>query len=156
MLQPARRRFVFLVAAAIALPARIFARVDAALSRKDFERIEAGPGEVIHLVRGDRHGFDALSLLFAESAPGGGPPMHTHDCEEVHVVESGRVTYVIDNERFTLEGPFVQRIAPGVAHTFVNAGETPIKITAVFSSREYTFHIKGPNPLWKTRAGKKE
>jgi quercetin dioxygenase-like cupin family protein len=142
-----RRRQFLLLLAALAVPARLWAKVGRALRRADLERIEAGPGEVIHLLRGDRHGFDRLSLLFAESAPGGGPPLHTHDCEEVHVVESGRVSYVVGDDRFILDGPFIQHIGAGIPHAFVNAGAAPIRITAIFSSREYTFTFKGPNPL---------
>jgi hypothetical protein len=39
-----------------------------------------------------------------------------------------------------------------VPHAFINAGDQTIKITGIFSSRDYTFHFRGPSPLWKTAA----
>lgn len=84
-----------------------------------------------------------------KAPPGGGPPLHTHDCEEVHVVETGTVTYFIAGERFTRTGPFIQHLPAGVPHAFVNAGDRPLKITGIFPSRNYTFHFRGPSPLWQ-------
>jgi mannose-6-phosphate isomerase-like protein (cupin superfamily) len=131
------------------LSTRAWAKIDRALRPDDLERIEAGPGEIIRLLRGDKHGYQSLSLILSESAAGGGPPLHSHDCEEVHVVASGRVAYLIGEERITLDGPFVLRIPAGVPHAFVNAGDTTLKITAAFGSANYTFNFIGPNPLWR-------
>jgi hypothetical protein len=146
-----RRRFLLFLAGVLPLRA-VFGKTPDTLHLADFERVEAGPGELIHILHGNRHGFDQLSLIFAESAPGGGPPLHTHDCEEVHLVEAGTVAYFIDGERFTRTGPFVQRIPAAVPHAFINAGDRPLKITGIFPSRDYTFRFRGPSPLWKPGA----
>jgi mannose-6-phosphate isomerase-like protein (cupin superfamily) len=136
------------------LSSQAWAKAAKVLRPEELERIDAGPGETIRLLDGTRQGYESLSLILSDSAPGGGPPMHTHDCEEVHVVDSGRVAYVIGEERVTLDGPFVLRIPAKAPHAFVNAGRTSLKITAVFGSPHYTFHFVGPNPLWDNQETK--
>lgn len=133
---------------------RAWARIGRALRHSDLERIDAGPGELISLLDGNKHGYESLSLILSESAPGGGPPMHTHDCEEVHIVDSGKVSYIIGDERIILDGPFVLRIPAKMPHAFVNAGSTSLRITAAFGSPNYTFNFVGPNPLWAKRETK--
>jgi hypothetical protein len=53
----------------------------------------------------------------------------------------------VGGERFTLAGPFVQHIPAHAPHTFVNAGGTMVKNTAIFGSKYYTVKILGENPL---------
>jgi quercetin dioxygenase-like cupin family protein len=101
---------------------------------------------LIH-INGDKHGYDNLSLILSELEPGQGPPLHTHECEELHVIYSGTVNYLVGGERFTLTGPFVQHIPAHTPHTFVNAGGSTVKNTAIFSSKYYTVKILGENPL---------
>lgn len=146
--------FVGAFAGFLLLSSRAWAKIGRALRHDDLERIDAGPGEIIRLLDGSKHGYESLSLILSESAPGGGPPLHTHDCEEVHVVDSGKVSYVIGDERIVLDGPFVLRIPAKVPHAFVNAGSTSLKITAAFGSSNYTFNFIGPNPLWADQGTK--
>ena len=73
--------------------------------------------------------------------------MHTHKTEEAHVVLSGTMDYVIGDQRFTAKAPFVARVPAGVAHTFVNAGTTPLNIIAVFPTPDLEWTPIGPNPL---------
>ena len=118
------------------------------LKLDQLERIDAGPGEDIHLMRGDKHGFDSLSIIMTDTAPKGGPPLHTHESEEAHVVYEGDVEYVIGAKRFTAKGPYVARVPAGIPHTFVNAGTTQLNLVAIFPDSNYTFKYVGPNPLW--------
>jgi len=114
---------------------------------EQMERIEAGEGEVIHLLRGDHHGFSALSFILTETAPGGGPPVHRHSSEEAHVLSSGRMTYLLDGQEFVAEAPYVVRIPAGTPHTFVNSGDSMLNLTAVFATPSYDYEGLGPNPL---------
>lgn len=109
--------------------------------------IEAGQGEKIHLLRGDEHGFESLSFILTETAPGGGPPLHTHESEEAHVLTSGTMAYVIDDQRFVVSAPYILRVPANTPHTFINAGSTPLSLTAVFGGANYTFKPVAPNPL---------
>lgn len=109
--------------------------------------LDAGPGERIYLMRGERHGFDALSLIITETQPQGGPPLHTHESEEAHVLYDGTVTYQIGDKRFTVSGPYVARVPAGVPHTFINAGSRVFNLTCAFPTKDYTFTFVAPNPL---------
>jgi mannose-6-phosphate isomerase-like protein (cupin superfamily) len=105
------------------------------------------PGEYGYIVSGRTYGFEGLSFIVTETHPHGGPPLHTHKTEEAHVVLSGTMEYVIGDKRFTVKAPYVARVPAGVAHTFVNAGTTPLNIIAVFPTPELDYTALGPNPL---------
>lgn len=111
--------------------------------------IEAGKGEKIHLLRGNEHGFKGLSFILTETAPGGGPPLHTHESEEAHVLTSGTMSYVIGDQTFVVSAPYILRVPANTPHTFINAGDTPLALTAVFDSANYTFKPVAANPLQK-------
>ena len=105
------------------------------------------PGEAGYLMEGAVHGFESLSFILTETQPRGGPPLHTHETEEAHVIFRGRMGYVVGDRRFEAIGPFVVRIPAGVAHTFVNTGDQPLNLTAVFPSSHFSYTEIGPNPL---------
>jgi quercetin dioxygenase-like cupin family protein len=142
-----RRRFIAALGGLFLLCKKAFARNAGTLDGNSvrLERNEDGI-RLIH-INGDKHGYDNLSLILSELDPGQGPPLHTHECEELHVIYSGTVDYLVGGERFTLTGPFVQHIPAHTPHTFANAGGTMVKNTAIFSSKFYTVKILGDNPF---------
>jgi mannose-6-phosphate isomerase-like protein (cupin superfamily) len=105
------------------------------------------PGEFGHLLEGRRYGFEALSFIITETHPGGGPPLHTHSCEEAHIVLAGTAGYVLGDQRFTVAGPYVVKIPAGVPHTFLNIGDQPFQLIAVFPDAQFSYEELGPNPL---------
>ena len=61
--------------------------------------INPGPGEYVHVMEGQRHGYRNLTIGITYTAPGGAPPMHTHQGEESHVLTSGqKVMYALGND----------------------------------------------------------
>lgn len=107
------------------------------------------PGEAGYLVNGEDYGFASLSFIITETHPHGGPPLHTHETEEAHIVFQGSVEYIIGGRRFSVEGPYVARVPAGVPHTFVNTGTQSFNLTAVFPSKRLTYKEIGANPLVK-------
>ena len=113
------------------------------------------PGEFGHIMIGKDHGFKSLSFIVTETHPGGGPPLHTHETEEAHVLLEGRATYWIENpvthERrtFTVEAPYIARVPAAFQHTFINAGDKPFNLVAVFPDDKLTYNEVGKNPLVK-------
>lgn len=105
------------------------------------------PGELGFVMRGHQYGFDALSIIVTETHPHGGPPLHTHDVEEAHIVLSGTMDYVMNGQRFRAVAPYIARVPPGIAHTFINGGEGPLNLVAVFPSDNHVTEVIGPNPL---------
>lgn len=108
------------------------------------------PGEYGHLLEGIQYGFDALSLIITETHPGGGPPLHIHECEEAHILLEGETSYVIGEQRFTATAPYVVKIPAGVPHAFLNIGPHPFRLLAVFPDSRFTDVEVGPNPLLET------
>jgi quercetin dioxygenase-like cupin family protein len=92
---------------------------DFALSKSDLDVINPGPGEYVHVMEGQRHGYDNLTIGITYTAPGGAPPMHTHKGEESHVLLKGqKVLYALGDKLFVKEGPYIVNVPPGVPHSF--------------------------------------
>jgi mannose-6-phosphate isomerase-like protein (cupin superfamily) len=120
---------------------------DYVVKLEEMTAIEAGKGEKIRLLKGNEHGFESLSFILTETAPGGGPPLHTHESEEAHVLTSGTMSYVIGDQTFVVSAPYILRVPANTPHTFINAGTTPLELIAVFGSSNYTFKPIAANPL---------
>ena len=83
--------------------------------------INPGPGEYVHVMEGQRHGYRNLTIGITYTAPGGAPPMHTHMGEESHVLlERQKVMYALGDSIFIMEGPYIVNIPPMVPHSFQN------------------------------------
>ena len=130
-------------------PAMPFDRSEYAIKLNQMTSFYDVPGEAGYLVNGDDYGFSSLSFIMTETHPNGGPPLHTHETEEAHVVFHGSVEYVIGDRRFSVEGPYVARVPAGVPHTFLNIGAESLNLTAVFPSKRLTYKEVGVNPLVK-------
>jgi mannose-6-phosphate isomerase-like protein (cupin superfamily) len=126
-----------------------FDRSDYAIKLNQMTSFYDVPGEAGYLVNGEDYGFESLSFVMTETHPQGGPPLHTHETEEAHVVFHGSVEYIIGDRRFSVEGPYVARVPAGVPHTFVNTGTQSLNLTAVFPSKRLTYKAIGANPLVK-------
>lgn len=115
---------------------------------EQLKRVEAGHGETVYQMRGRDHALDDLSLVITETEPGGGPDLHWHVSDEVHVVMQGAVQYIIGDSVFLVSGPSVINVPAHVPHTFMNAGDSVLHLIALFSQDDYGgYHPLGPNPL---------
>ena len=107
------------------------------------------PGEFGHAMEGANYGFKSLSFIITDTQPGGGPPLHVHECEEAHVLLEGTASYVLGDQRFTVKGPYVVKIPAGVPHTFINAGTGTLRLIGVLPEGRIVWKELGPNPLVK-------
>jgi len=105
------------------------------------------PGEFTYRLTGDQYGFESLSFIISETHPGGGPGLHVHDTEEAHVLLAGSAQYRIGDKTFTVQAPYVAKVPAGVPHTFINAGNKPFNLIAVFASKHPNTKRIGSNPL---------
>lgn len=105
------------------------------------------PGEFGHRLIGDEYGFEALSFIITETHPGGGPALHVHNVEEAHILLEGSAQYRIGDKTFTVQAPYVAKVPAGVPHTFMNVGNMPFNLVAVFASKRHRSKRLGPNPL---------
>jgi mannose-6-phosphate isomerase-like protein (cupin superfamily) len=132
-------------------PAQPFSSSDYVFKPNQMVSFYDVPGEFGHAMEGAPYGFQSLSFIITETQPGGGPPLHVHECEEAHVLLEGKATYVLGDQKFTVEGPYVVKIPAGVPHTFVNAGNQPLRLIGVLPADRIRYKELGPNPLVKKR-----
>ena len=116
---------------------------------EDMESFYDEPGERGWILEGEKHGFSNTSVILTETAPFGGPPLHTHSSEEVHILPKARLAYVMGDSFFEVEGPCAMNIPAGVAHTFLNLGAEPVRLVCFFPHNNFwsNYDEIGPNPL---------
>jgi len=114
---------------------------DFAVSKHDLVVINPGPGEYVHVMEGQRHGYRDLTIGITYTAPGGAPPMHTHVGEEAHVLLEGKVLYALGDEIFTLDAPYIVNIPPMVPHSFTNLGNEVAELVVIFPTNVWEYDV---------------
>jgi quercetin dioxygenase-like cupin family protein len=115
---------------------------DFALSKSDLDVIHPGPGEYVHVMEGQRHGYQNLTIGITYTAPGGAPPMHSHKGEESHVLLKGqKILYALGDKLFVKEGPFVVNIPPGVPHSFQNLDSEVAELVVIFPTNVWEYDV---------------
>jgi quercetin dioxygenase-like cupin family protein len=126
---------------------------DFALSKKDLDVINPGPGEYVHVMEGQRHGYRNLTIGITYTAPGGAPPMHTHEGEESHVLTSGqKVMYALGDEIFVVEGPYMVNIPPMTPHSFTNLDDRVAELVVIFPTNVWEYDVLDVFPFSSERA----
>jgi mannose-6-phosphate isomerase-like protein (cupin superfamily) len=112
------------------------------LSKSDLDVINPGPGEYVHVMEGQRHGYGNLTIGITYTAPGGVPLMHTHKGEESHVLLKGqKVLYALGYKLFVKEGPYIVNIPPGVPHSFQNLDDEVAELVVIFPSNVWEYDV---------------
>jgi len=114
---------------------------DYAITFDQLPVINPGPGEYVHVMEGQRHGFNNLVIGITETFPGGYPPMHTHKGEEAHLLFDGEILYALGDTIFTINGPFIVNIPPMVPHAFKNIGEETANLVVIFPTNIWEYEI---------------
>ena len=115
---------------------------DFALSKSELDVINPGPGEYVHVMEGQRHGYENLTIGITYTAPGGAPPMHTHRGEESHVLLKGqKVLYALGDKIFVKEGPYIVNIPPGVPHCFQNLDDEVAELVVIFPTNVWEYDV---------------
>jgi len=115
---------------------------DFALSKSDLDVINPGPGEFVHVMEGQRHGYQNLTIGITYTAPGGAPPMHTHQGEESHVLlKDQKILYALGDKIFVKEGPYIVNIPPGVPHSFQNLDDEVAELVVIFPTNVWGYDV---------------
>ena len=115
---------------------------DFALSKSDLDVINPGPGEYVHVMEGQRHGYRNLTIGITYTAPGGAPPMHTHLGEESHVLLKGqKILYALGDKMFVMEGPYIVNIPPTVPHSFQNLDDEVAELVVIFPTNVWEYDV---------------
>ncbi len=113
-----------------------------ALSKSDLDVINPGPGEYVHVMEGQRHGYRNLTIGITYTAPGGAPPMHTHIGEESHVLLEGqKILYALGDEIFVMEGPYMVNIPSMVPHSFQNLDDQVAELVVIFPTNVWEYDV---------------
>lgn len=64
----------------------------------------------------------AFSIMEDRTPPGGGPPLHSHHCEEWFYIVDGEFLVEVDGATSTASPGDLLHVAPDVPHTFQNIG----------------------------------
>jgi quercetin dioxygenase-like cupin family protein len=103
--------------------------------------INPGPGEYVHVMEGQRHGYQNLTIGITETLPGGYPPMHTHEGEESHVLLEGDILYALGDTLFTIKAPYMVNIPPMVPHAFKNIGTKTANLVVIFPTNVWKYDV---------------
>ena len=115
---------------------------DFAVKKGELDVINPGPGEYVHVMEGQRHGYRNLTVGITWTAPGGAPPMHTHMGEESHVLtKDQKVMYALGDSVFVLEGPYVVNIPPMVPHSFQNLDDEVAELVVIFPTNVWEYDV---------------
>jgi quercetin dioxygenase-like cupin family protein len=113
-----------------------------AVAKSKLDVINPGPGEYVHVMEGQRHGYRNLTVGITWTAPGGAPPMHTHEGEESHVLLKGqKVMYALGDKLFVIEGPYIVNIPPMVPHSFQNMDEEVAELVVIFPTNVWEYDV---------------
>jgi len=130
---------------------------DFALSKDDLVVINPGPGEYVHVMEGQRHGYRNLTIGITYTAPGGAPPMHTHLVEEAPVpTENQKVLYALGDEIFELSGPYIVNIPPMVPHSFQNLDDEVAELVVIFPTNVWEYDVLDYFPFADRQSGAEE
>jgi len=126
---------------------------DFALPKSRLDVIHPGPGEYVHVMEGQRHGYRNLTVGITYTAPGGAPPMHTHQGEESHVLlEDQKILYALGDEMFVMEGPYIVNIPPMVPHSFQNLDDEVAELVVIFPTNVWEYDVLDVFPFGTDRA----
>lgn len=124
-----------------------------ALSKRDLDVINPGPGEYVHVMEGQRHGYRNLTIGITYTAPGGAPPMHTHTGEESHVLLKGqKVLYAMGDKMFVMQGPYIVNIPPMVPHSFQNLDDEVAELVVIFPTNVWEYDVLNYFPFATDKA----
>jgi quercetin dioxygenase-like cupin family protein len=112
-----------------------------ALTLDKLPTINPGPGEYVHVMEGQRGGYNNLTIGITETFPGGAPPMHSHEGEESHVLLEGDIVYALGDTLFTIKGPYIVNIPAGVPHAFKNIGNKTANLVVIFPTNIWKYDV---------------
>ena len=115
--------------------------IDHAVTLDKLPVINPGPGEYVHVMEGQRHGYNNLTIGITETFPGGAPPMHSHEGEESHVLLEGDILYALGDTMFTIKAPYIVNIPAGMPHAFKNIGETTANLVVIFPTNVWKYDV---------------
>jgi mannose-6-phosphate isomerase-like protein (cupin superfamily) len=95
--------------------------------------------DVAHEFVGKQHGV-ANSILFVNAPPGCQIPLHSHDYDEIIVVQEGRAQCTVNDKELEVGAGDIIPIPAGAPHGFTNIGEIPLRQIDIHANPEFVTH----------------
>jgi quercetin dioxygenase-like cupin family protein len=94
------------------------------------------------------------TLIDMHVPPGGGPPPHRHDFEEMFTVLDGEVRATFRGETITVQAGETINVPANAPHSFTNASETPSRLLCLCApaGQEEFFVLVGQQVATRTEA----
>jgi quercetin dioxygenase-like cupin family protein len=94
------------------------------------------------------------TLIDMHVPPGGGPPPHRHDFEEMFTVLDGEVRATFRGETITVKAGETVNVPANAPHSFTNASETPSRLLCLCApaGQEEFFLLVGQQVATRTEA----
>lgn len=80
-----------------------------------------------HRFEGAEYGNVGVSFFLTDAPMGAGPGLHIHPYAEIFIVQEGRATFTVGEERIEAGAGQIVIVPPGAPHAFVNAGDGPLR-----------------------------
>jgi len=96
-------------------------------------------GDVAHEFVGKQHGV-ANSILFVNAPPGCQIPRHSHDYDEIIIVQEGRARCTVGGKEHEVSAGDIIPIPAGTPHGFTNIGEVPLRQIDIHANPEFVTH----------------
>jgi quercetin dioxygenase-like cupin family protein len=87
-------------------------------------------GGALRYLEGAAHGL-TMSLFRSEVVPGSGPEPHTHDYNEIFVIETGHGRYRVGSETIDAGAGDIVIVPAGAPHGFVNTARSILRHVAI-------------------------
>ena len=94
------------------------------------------------------------TLIDMHVPPGGGPPPHRHDFEEMFTVLEGNVLVTFRDQTLTARAGETINVPANAPHAFTNAGDTPARVLCLCApaGQEEFFMLVGQPVATRTQA----
>jgi quercetin dioxygenase-like cupin family protein len=79
-------------------------------------------------------------------SPGSGPPLHSHEQEEILSIVEGAATFVLGSETIEAVAGDVISVPAGMAHTWANLTDEPLRMRVMFMPgglEDFLFNVAG-------------
>jgi quercetin dioxygenase-like cupin family protein len=105
------------------------------------------PGLAHRTLAGAEHGLERLAVWANRIDPQGGTPPHTHDCEEVVLIQQGEGTVMLEGVEHAVRAGDTIIVPPNAVHQILNTGDEPLVLVAALSTSKVVVKLPDGTPL---------
>jgi mannose-6-phosphate isomerase-like protein (cupin superfamily) len=105
------------------------------------------PGLAHRTLAGSTHGLRKLAVWAQRIDAQGATPPHTHDCEEVILIQDGEGILVYEGQEHPFTAGDTIIVPPTVEHQLINTGHEPLTLVAILSTSNVEVKLPDGTPL---------